>query len=520
MGKERMHPMKFIDLDRMFAPLSKDKEATLEWGAAAGRKYAGWLNWSDLLQRQRVVLLAEALSGKTQELTFHTKRLKDEGKHAYFVRIEELADSGFQSSLDEAGTTDFGTWKATKARAWFFLDSVDEARVNKKNFGLALRRFAKELGRENLGRAHAVVTCRASDWHGKGDRELIKELLPVVTSSAPEPVLDPDEALLAPIFTPSEKTRRVPPVAHETQPADLLVVQLVPLTLEQKSKFVRAAGVADSDDFLRAVGRSGLVGMTERPGDLVDLIGYWNEHRAFGSLQDMTDEGVQRKLTEEDTHRGDADQLTSQRAREGAERLAAALVLGKSFTRRAAGQEPETDLAQGAIEPLKVLPDWSAAQVTTLLRRGLFAPATYGRVRFHHRSSQEFLAASWPRRLLAANCPLEEVRRLLFVELYGIETVRPALRAVAAWLSLAHPAILSEVTRREPVCLVAYGDPKSLPITARERLLKVYAQLDAKGDLNPEMIDYRAVWMFSDPECSASIRVTTRDNQDDNFLMR
>jgi hypothetical protein len=62
MGKERMHPLKFIDLDRMFAPLSKDKEATLEWGAAAGRKYAGWLNWSDLLQRQRVVLLAEALS--------------------------------------------------------------------------------------------------------------------------------------------------------------------------------------------------------------------------------------------------------------------------------------------------------------------------------------------------------------------------------------------------------------------------------------------------------------------------
>src|SRR5712664_2637154 len=148
MGKVRMHPMNFIDLDRMFAPLSKDKEATLEWGATAGRKYAGWLNWSDLLQQQRVVLLAEALSGKTQELTFHTKRLKDEGKHAFFVRIEELADSGFQSSLDEAGTTDFGTWKATKAPAWFFLDSVDEARVNRKNFGLALRRFAKELGRE------------------------------------------------------------------------------------------------------------------------------------------------------------------------------------------------------------------------------------------------------------------------------------------------------------------------------------------------------------------------------------
>lgn len=512
--------MDFVDLDRLFAPLSKDKEASLEWGAAAGRKYGGWLNWDELLERQRVVLLAEALSGKTRELLFQTKRLRQHGKHAYFVRIEELADSGFQTGLEQTESMGFEEWKASsQAPAWFFLDSVDEARLNKKNFGFALRRFAKELGRDNLGRAHVIITCRASDWHGKGDRELIREQLPYVVYLGQAPMLDPDEALLAPIFSPSEKTRREPSAKPE-QPTDLLVVQLVPLTFEQKKRLAQAANVPDSDEFLRAVDRSGLVGMTERPGDLIDLIGYWKEHSRFGSLKEMTEEGIQRKLTEEDADRSDAGQLTPQLAREGAERLAAALVLGKTFTLRAPGQEPDADLSRGAIEPLNILPDFTPAQVSALLRRGLFAPATYGRVRFHQRSSQEFLAASWLKRLLSANCPLEEVRRLLFVELYGVETVRPTLRTVAAWLAQSDPVILNEITRREPVSLIAHGDPKSLPIPAREKLLQVYAALDAKGELNPEMIDYRAVWLFSDPDLAGAIRQAWNANDRHDFRLQ
>lgn len=512
--------MDFVDLDRLFAPLSKDKEVSLEWGTAGGRKYGGWLNWDELLERQRVVLLAEALSGKTRELLFQTRRLRQNGKHAYFVRIEELADSGFQTGLEQTESMSLEEWKASsQAPAWFFLDSVDEARLNKKNFGFALRRFTKELGRDNLGRAHVIITCRASDWHGKGDRELIREQLPYVVHFGQAPMLDPDEALLAPMFSPSEKTRREPSAKPE-QPADLLVVQLVPLTFEQKKQLAQAANVSDSDGFLRAVDRSGLVEMTERPGDLIDLIGYWKEHAEFGSLKEMTEEGIQRKLTEEDADRSDADQLTPQQAREGAERLAAALVLAKTFTLRAPGQEPDAELSQGAIEPLKILPDWTPAQISTLLRRGLFAPATYGRVRFHQRSSQEFLAACWLNRLLSANCPLDEVRQLLFVELYGVETVRPALRVVAAWLAQSSSTILNEITRREPVSLIAHGDPKSLPIPARERLLQAYAELDAKGELNPEMIDYRAVWLFSDPDLAGAIRQAWDSNARRDFRLQ
>lgn len=513
--------MDFVNLDRMFAPLVKDKEATLEWGVAAGRKYGGWQNWDELLQRPRVVLLAEALSGKTQELLFQTKKLKNQSKHAYFVRIEELADNGFEASLDETDTVDFREWKPTSEPAWFFLDSVDEARLNKKNFDLALRRFSKELGRENLGRAHVLVTCRASDWHGKGDRDLIADRLPHVVLPSASAMLDPDEELLAPIFRPTENAAHRESLQRPKEvPAELLVVQLVPLTFEQKRSFANAAGISNPDEFLREADRSGLLRMTERPGDLIDLVGYWKEHLTFGTLREMTEEGIRRKLTEEDAYRPDAGEITPQQAREGAERLAAALVLGKSFTLRAIGQESEPELSYGAIEPLKVLPDWTPAQIGALLRRGLFAPATYGRVRFHQRTSQEYLTASWLKRLLGENCPLDEVTRLLFVELYGVETIRPALRAVTAWLAYSHPIILDEAIRREPVCLIAHGDPRSLPIPVRARLLQAYAELDAKGELNAEMIDHRAAWMFSDPELAEAIHDAWNSNARNDFRLQ
>lgn len=513
--------MDFVNLDRFFAPLKNDADATVDWGASWGRKYGGWMDWEELLKRRRVALLAEALSGKTQELEHCAKLLRQEGKRAFFVRIEDLADDSFEGALAEAEITAFQKWQTEELTdAWFFLDSVDEARLNGKKLTLALRRFSKELKLANLSRAHVVVSCRASDWKGRADREAIEQELPfpAPTREASE-ATDPDEVLLAPIFNRSEKTRHNPGKPPEPHPAELLVVQLVPLTNDQKCRLATAAGVADVQAFLKAVNISGLDAMTERPGDLIDLVGYWKYHGAFGTLVEMTEEGIKRKLGEENTSRPDAGVLTFDRARQGAERLAAALVLAKTFTVKAPGQEPDPSLAPGALESNDVLSDWSQDEINALLRRGLFAPATYGRVRFHHRSSQEYLAARWLQRLIGSNCPLEEVRRLLFVDLYGVRTVAPALRAVAAWLSLWQPSIRDEIVRREPVSLITHGDPKSLPLEVREALLGNYAALDSKGHLNAEMIDYRAAWMFSDPALGEAVRCAWNANPRREFRL-
>jgi hypothetical protein len=110
---------------------------------------------------------------------------------------------------------------------------------------------------------------------------------------------------------------------------------------------------------------------------------------------------------------------------------AAALTLGKTFTLRAPGYDPDPSLSAGAIDPSHVLESWTDAKRNALLRRGLFAPSTYGRVRFHHRMTQEYLAACWFNRLLREECPIHEVWDRFFAERYGVQTIVPSLRSVA-----------------------------------------------------------------------------------------
>ena len=61
----------YVPLNRQFVPIDKDKEIPLDLPPFWGRKYHDWLGWPELLQKSRVVLLAEAGSGKTED---HARR--------------------------------------------------------------------------------------------------------------------------------------------------------------------------------------------------------------------------------------------------------------------------------------------------------------------------------------------------------------------------------------------------------------------------------------------------------------
>ena len=510
--------MTFVELDRSFVPIGKDAEPSLDLGRPWGRKVGGWLDWADLAEQRRVVLLAEASSGKSTEFRGQCDKLTAGGRAAFLGRIEELSDQGFLDALDPANAIKFGEWCAGTNEGWFFLDSVDEARLNRKSFETALKRFAHDLGRP-IERARVFVSCRVSDWKGQEDRELIERILPAWEQPLVTKANKGVNALLDPIFKKEGNRQDRTSQRPELKPQELLIVQLVPLSTEQSWKLAASFGVEDVDAFIEAIEQNGLDAFTERPGDLIDLADYWRSHARFGSFADMVEHSVNRKLSERDAHRPDNDALSVKRAREGAERLAASLTLGKSFTLRAPGQDLDPRLVSGALDPATVLIDWTPAEQNALLRRGAFAPSTYGRIRFHHRSTQEYLTAQWLDRLLRSNCPREQVWDLIFASRYGVETVVPSLHPTAAWLALRHPDFMGEIIRREPLVLMRHGDPRSIPIEAKKNLLAVYAAKQAAGEISDDSLDRKAMRMFADRRLVDAIRETWTANPRPNFRM-
>jgi hypothetical protein len=274
--------------------------------------------------------------------------------------------------------------------------------------------------------------------------------------------------------------------------------QIVPLSIGQCRILSGALGVTDLENFIGAINQNGLDTFTERPGDVIDLADYWKSFNRFDSFAKMVEHSVTQKLKEINTHRPDNDTLTLQKAREGAERLAAALTLGKSFTLRAPAYHSDPSLASGALDPQGILYDWTEAERNALLRRGVFAPSTYGRIRFHHRATQEFLTAQWIHRLLESNCPRSEVWDLIFADRYGVETIVPSLRPTAAWLALRQPDFIEETIKREPLVLLQHGDPGAIPIERKKQLLLTYAKKHAAGEIADDSIDRRVLWMFAD----------------------
>ena len=297
------------------------------------------------------------------------------------------------------------------------------------------------------------------------------------------------------------------------------MIQLAPLSTDQYRSLATAFGVKDVNTFVAGINQNGLDAFTERPGDLIDLAIYWRTFGRFGSFAEMVEHSINRKLREPDAFRPDNEALSFEKAREGAERLAAALTLGKSSTLLAPGLDPDPSLASGALDPALIWEEWTDAERNALLRRGIFAPSTYGRIRFHNRSTQEYLTAFWLDGLLRSNCPRSEVWDLIFASRYEIETVVPSLRPVAAWLSLRHPDFLEGIIRREPLILLRHGDPGSLPLEARKRILATYAAKHAAAEIADDSIDHRALWMFAHPDLADEIREAWNTNPRSDFRM-
>src|SRR5258708_2686350 len=81
----------YVDLDRRFVELPThpgSEEELTAYLAAAPRS----ISWPALLERRRIVMLAEARAGKSCELEHIVARLRTEKKAAFFIRLDDLAE--------------------------------------------------------------------------------------------------------------------------------------------------------------------------------------------------------------------------------------------------------------------------------------------------------------------------------------------------------------------------------------------------------------------------------------------
>jgi len=456
-------------MDRTFkdlrGPSGKEDTFELSWDE---RFDDSGISWNELLKSRRILIVSEAGAGKTHECKSKAKELFDRGEPAFFLSLESVASFGIAATLFGDEHTRFTDWLASSSQlAYFFLDSIDELQLVHGSFKDALRRFAHDV-RGALGRATVVITARPVPI----DRQAFRDILPVYTSVRHED--SPDEFIRIAMDGPSKTKDDGPPASRE--------VELLPLTGPQIIEFARSRGVEDPEALLAAIDAKHAREFARKPQDLIELCDDWREHVGLRAHFEQIQSHVRARLAARPERREKAE-LPPAKAQIGAQRLALAVILSRRLTiRYSAGSDSD---APGAapIDPRELLADWTPNEVSTLLERPIFVEGGYGRVRFHHRSVMEFLAARQIHDLIEAGLLAQSAAcRMLFGLTGSNETIlRPSMRHVAAWLALLRPDMFDRVVEIEPDCLLTQGDPESLTDLQRERALLGFVARYGKG---------------------------------------
>jgi hypothetical protein len=247
---------KIVELIRRFAPMSSRSK---EWDflmPGPGRPQ----RWHEIEDEFRVLIIADPGAGKTFEAQTRARRIRERGRHAFFIRIEKI-DASFDQSFEVGTAIGFATWLASTDEAWFFLDSVDEAQLETpRALEDAVRTFGNKI-HAALDRARIFITSREDAWRALPDQTLIEQHLPYG-----EPTADEEDG----------------ETSRESDPA-LKLFRLAGLSEDEIALFAGHYGVSDVADFVDAVNRAGLLTLAERPFDLKALIGVWIADHRLGS---------------------------------------------------------------------------------------------------------------------------------------------------------------------------------------------------------------------------------------------
>lgn len=430
-----------ISLDRSFTAVAKDSLGNEDQASTSVGASSGSIKWSQLEDEYRVVILAAAGAGKTVEMRSRAEIIKQSGRLAFFIRIEDLSEPDFAWGLEVGSPDEFEDWLVSTEEAWFFLDSVDEARLVAPNaFEKAIKRFAYVINKSRH-RAHIYISGRPYAWSFATDCEMVERYLP---------------------FSPQKAAKRA------TKDNSLTIFSLNSLNLENIRFYAAQRQVENANEFVDGIERANLQAMASRPFDLDFLISTWRKEGKLGSRFELFERNVATRLDEIDPSRRQARPLKATKALEGASLLAGAV----TFTGKSGIEIYNKQSERIGVNAEVILAEWEPPHVWALLERGIFSDAIYNMVGFRHREIRDYLSAKWLDSLLKKGHSRRIVESLIFRDMYGEQVITPRLSTLVPWLILMDDKIRDKALKIQPEIAISGGDVSHLSLSVRVSMLK------------------------------------------------
>lgn len=495
----------FVQLNRTFTDFTPNSTGEQEnYSFLLGSFHRNAKTWADLLKNRCTVILAEAGSGKTMEMREKAIDLCRMGKVAFFCRLELLAENTLEKAIEIGNAHELNKWAQGTAHGYFFLDSVDEARLTKMaDFEDAIIQLIDTI-KSHQDRVTIIISTRPHAWQAQADPAMLSKrlALPSISETAEFESSSTDRYSFSELheayITPATKKESAQPI---------VIVQMIPLNEEQVRIFAIANGVADIADFMEAIERADADIFASRPADLPGLIQSWKENKRIGRYSQVVENNIKIKLSEENPTHGQHTPIAPNRAYQGAEALAAAVTLAKHTSIRLPDHPVDSALLEKSIDPQKVLSSWTPNEIQALLGRALFDEGLYGTVRFHHRTAREYLTARWFEYLLLKRKNRRQTERLFFAKPYATEpeAVVPTLKSIIGWLAAWDQNIRDRLLRVDPKVLLEFGDSSALDVSTREILLRDFAGRYGNRNYTPLRLDFREVRRLSDQRLAGAI---------------
>jgi hypothetical protein len=486
-----------VPLVRYFSPLAYDENARDEDEVLSLLGERRRKSWPNIDEEYRTVILAEAGAGKTYEMDARARYAAANGRFAFFIRIEDI-DQDFENSFEVGSANEFKRWLKSEQPAWFYLDSVDEARLESpRAFDKAIRRFAGRI-QGAKARTHICISSRPYAWRSVSDRALIMQYLPHSREKAEQK---------------GGEAQRVDEPEFDPGPS---VFVLRPLDPDDIRMFAAHRAVPDVDRLIEQLDRRDLKDLAGRPFDLEGILVGWSEDQEMGSRRDLLRRSIDIRLGEFDPDRERRQPLAAEKALEGAQRLAAAVVLTGEIGIMVPGGDPH----RRAIDAFQLLDGWgSIEEINTLLERAIFNDVLYGSVRFRHREVRELLAAEWFASQLKDGDSRSAVEDLIVRRQYGQDIIAPRLRPILPWLILEDAGIRSRVLAIKPEIAVEGGDPAVLPISERKQILADIVHRIVNDDDDRGARDNSAIARIAQPDLEDDVlELIKRFGADDDAI--